>query len=146
MSLQLKRVFDEPAPGDGRRVLVDRVWPRGLTREAAHIDEWLPDLGPSTALRKWFGHDPAHWSQFRERYRAELAAASQRQRLAHLRHLASREAVTILFGAKDREHNQAVVIAELLQTSERDLKTAYEREDASVINPQPRPAAYNRRS
>ncbi len=115
MSLQLKRVYDEPAAGDGRRVLVDRIWPRGLSKAAAHVDEWLPDLGPSSALRQWFGHDPARWETFRERYRAELAAAGQRARLTHLRDLAGREPVTLLYGAKDREHNQAVVIAELLR-------------------------------
>jgi uncharacterized protein YeaO (DUF488 family) len=115
MSLQLKRIYDEPSAGDGRRVLVDRIWPRGLSKNAAQVDEWLRDLGPSSELRKWFGHDPARWGQFRERYRAELGAADQRQRLAQLRDLASRQPVTILYGAKDREHNQAVVIAELLQ-------------------------------
>ena len=115
MSLQLKRVYDEPSADDGRRVLVDRVWPRGISKDAAHIDEWLPDLGPSRELRTWFGHDPARWGEFRKRYRAELDSADQRTRLAHLRDLASRHDVTILYGAKDRAHNQAVVIAELLQ-------------------------------
>jgi uncharacterized protein YeaO (DUF488 family) len=116
MSLQLKRVYDQAGPHDGRRVLVDRVWPRGLSKGAARVDEWLPDLGPSTELRKWFGHDPARWDEFRRRYRAELDEPDQRERLRRLRELAGRQPVSLLYGAKDRDHNQAVVIAELLRS------------------------------
>ena len=115
MSLHLKRIYDEPRPDDGRRILVDRVWPRGLSKAKADVDEWLRELGPSTELRKWFGHDPARWQEFRRRYRAELNNSAQRERLDHLRELAAREPVALLYGAKDREHNQAVVIAEMLQ-------------------------------
>src|SRR5581483_10748886 len=114
---RLNRDYDEPGPRDGRRVLVDRVWPRGLSKEDAHIDEWLRELGPSTELRKWFGHDLARWEEFRRRYRAELNEPQQRERLQHLRELAGRQQVSLLFGAKDREHNQAVVIAELLRST-----------------------------
>ncbi len=112
MSLQLKRVYDPPAASDGRRILVDRVWPRGLSKQNARIDEWWRDLAPSTELRKWFGHDPARWEEFRKRYRAELK--QREERLAQLRELAAIEAVSLLYGAKDTERNQAVVIAEAL--------------------------------
>lgn len=125
MSLQIKRVYDEAGPQDGRRVLVDRVWPHGLSKDAARVDEWLPDLGPSTELRKWFAHDPARWEEFRRRYRAELREPEQRERLQHLRELAGRQPVSLLFGAKDREHNQAVVIAELLQSRSRRASDAH---------------------
>jgi uncharacterized protein YeaO (DUF488 family) len=114
MAIRLKRVYDPPSADDGRRVLVDRVWPRGLSKERAHVDEWLRELGPSTELRKWFGHEPSRWDEFRARYRDELKAPEQRQRLQYVRKLASKETVSILYGAKDREHNQAVVIAEQL--------------------------------
>jgi uncharacterized protein YeaO (DUF488 family) len=113
--VRLKRVYDQPSVDDGPRILVDRVWPRGLSKEEAHVDEWLRELGPSTELRKWFGHDPERWNEFRARYRAELEAPEQRQRLQHVRDVAKKGGVTILYGAKDREHNQAVVIAEILE-------------------------------
>jgi uncharacterized protein YeaO (DUF488 family) len=116
--LQLKRVYDEPSSDDGRRILVDRVWPRGLSKAEAQVDEWLRELGPSTELRKWFGHDAARWGEFRRRYRAELNQPDQRRRLQHLREIAAHERLSLLYGAKDREHNQAVVIAELLQHAE----------------------------
>lgn len=117
MPLELKRVYDEPGPRDGRRVLVDRVWPRGLSKEDAHVDEWLRELGPSTGLRKWFGHDPARWEEFRRRYRAELSEPHQRERLQRLGDIAKQGPVSLLYGAKDREHNQAAVIAEILRAS-----------------------------
>jgi len=113
--VRLKRVYDERSPDDGVRVLVDRVWPRGIGRAQAAIDEWLRDLGPSTELRKWFNHDPGRWEEFKARYRAELSAPEQRLRLEHLRDLARKQPLTILYGAKDREHNQAVVIAEEIE-------------------------------
>lgn len=117
MAVHLKRVYDPPAAKDGIRVLVDRVWPRGMTKAAAHIDEWLKELGPSTELRKWFNHDPRRWEEFRSKYRTELRAAEQRERLDHLRQLAGkRKPLTLVYGAKDTEHNQAVVIAEELKS------------------------------
>jgi uncharacterized protein YeaO (DUF488 family) len=112
--VRLKRVYEHVSADDGRRVLVDRVWPRGLSKHEARVDEWLPELGPSTQLRKWFGHDPERWSEFRTRYQMELKAPEQRRRLDYLRELAGGQMVTILYGAKDQEHNQAVVIAEQL--------------------------------
>jgi uncharacterized protein YeaO (DUF488 family) len=115
MAIKLKRVYDPPAAGDGVRVLVDRVWPRGLTKDAAHVNEWLKELGPSTELRKWFNHDPARWPEFQSRYHAELQAPQQRERLKHLRDLAAHEALTLVYGARDTEHNQAAVIAAELE-------------------------------
>ena len=111
--VRVKRIYDAPARCDGRRVLVDRVWPRGIKKDDAALDEWLRELAPSTELRKWFGHDPKRWPQFRTRYRREL-----RQHAAQLRELrerAAQERVTLLYGAKDSEHNQAVVLAEALR-------------------------------
>ena len=112
MSVRLKRVYEHVSPDDGRRVPVDRVWPRGLSKHEARVDEWLPELGPSTQLRRWFGHDLERWTEFRTRYQAELDAPEQRQRLDYVRELALGQTVTILYGAKDQEHNQAIVIAE----------------------------------
>jgi uncharacterized protein YeaO (DUF488 family) len=114
MAIRLKRVYEPAEEDDGVRVLVDRLWPRGLSREKARLDEWLKELGPSTALRKWFNHDPERWDEFRSRYRVELASPAQRQRLDHLRALARQGQVTVLYGARDSEHNEAVVIADEL--------------------------------
>ena len=106
--LKIKRVYDPPARGDGERILVDRIWPRGLSKREAAADKWMKDLGPSHALRKWFGHDPRRWSEFRRRYVAELHR--QREALATIAGKATRGSVTLLFGARDRDHNQAVVL------------------------------------
>jgi uncharacterized protein YeaO (DUF488 family) len=114
MTVHLKRVYDPPARGDGVRILVDRVWPRGKTKDAAHVHEWIKELGPSTELRKWFNHDPARWKEFQAKYHAELKSPEQRERLDHLRQLAAKRPLTLVYGAKDTEHNQAVVIAEEL--------------------------------
>lgn len=108
----LSRAYDEPGADDGYRVLVDRVWPRGRTRDALEIDEWARDLGPSNELRRWFGHDPARWDEFHDRYRAELARPEVTAVLDRLAETARRERLTLVYGARDREHNQAVVIAE----------------------------------
>lgn len=112
MAVALKRVYDEPAPADGTRILVDRLWPRGLSREAAHLDLWLKDVAPSNELRKWFGHDPDRWSEFRTRYRDELK--HNPDALAQLKQAVAKGHATLLFGAKDKQHNQAVVLKELL--------------------------------
>ena len=116
MNVRLKRVYDPPAGNDGVRVLVDRVWPRGVTRAGAHVDEWAKELGPSTELRKWFNHDPARWDEFQARYHAELQAPDQQQRLKHLRDLAGGKPLTLVYSARDTEHNQAAVIAAELQS------------------------------
>lgn len=113
MAIQVKRVYAKPDKSDGVRILVDRVWPRGLTKEEAHIEEWMRDIGPSDELRKWFGHDPARWQEFEKRYFRELARnAGLVDKLAAR---ARRGKVTILFGAKDEEHNQAVAIKEYIE-------------------------------
>jgi len=112
MTIQLKRVYEEPAKSDGTRILVDRLWPRGLTKEKAHIDLWLKEVAPTDDLRKWFGHDPARWPEFRARYRAELKR--NHEQLTLLRQALAKGPATLVYGAKDEEHNQAVVLHELL--------------------------------
>ncbi len=110
MEIRIKRVYAQPDKHDGRRILVDRLWPRGLTKEKAGVDLWLKDIAPSTELRKWFGHDPGRWEQFKERYLAELKGNSEQIRLLKLE--LDKGAVTLVYGAKDEEHNEAVVIRE----------------------------------
>jgi uncharacterized protein YeaO (DUF488 family) len=110
--VRIKRVYEPPATTDGLRLLVDRLWPRGLSREAAALDDWMPDVAPSAALRKWFGHDPARWTRFQQRYRRELDANPDVVRALAAR-IRGRRA-TLLFGAKDVERNQAVVLRERL--------------------------------
>jgi uncharacterized protein YeaO (DUF488 family) len=111
-NVRLQRAYDEPGPDDGHRVLVDRVWPRGRTKEHLRLDAWERELGPSTTLRQWFGHDPERWQEFRVRYHLELAQPDQAQTLDELAAAARSGPVTLVFGARDREHNQAQVIAE----------------------------------
>lgn len=112
--IRIKRVYREPSVRDGIRILVDRVWPRGLTKKRAHIDAWRKDLAPSTALRKWFSHDRAKWTKFRKRYRAELMDSDQRSALKELARLSRHRTITLLYSAADEEHNQAVFLKELL--------------------------------
>jgi uncharacterized protein YeaO (DUF488 family) len=112
MTIKLKRVYEEPAKTDGTRILVDRLWPRNLTKEKAHVDLWLKDVAPSTALRKWFAHDPAKWPEFKARYKAELK--NNASQLALLKRTITRGPATLLYGAKDTEHNEAVVLQDLL--------------------------------
>lgn len=107
---RIKRVYELPDKHDGRRILVDRLWPRGLTKEKASIDLWLKDIAPSTELRKWFDHDPGRWEEFKERYLAELKGNSEQIQL--LKQELDKGIVTLVYGAKDEEHNQAVVIQE----------------------------------
>lgn len=113
MTLFLKRVYEPPARGDGLRILVDRLWPRGLSKEEAAIDLWLKEVAPSTGLRKWFGHDPGKWSEFRRRYRAELGG--RESAIGTLRQHEARGRVTLLYGARDEAHNQAVVLKEYIE-------------------------------
>lgn len=112
MDIRLKRIYDPPAPDDGTRVLVDRVWPRGVTKQAARLDAWLRDLAPSDELRRWFRHDPAKWEEFRRRYEAELADVGPR--LHWLRERARQGRLTLLYGARDEQHNNAVVLRDVL--------------------------------
>jgi uncharacterized protein YeaO (DUF488 family) len=114
-NMRLQRAYDDPRPDDGYRVLVDRVWPRGRTKEELRLDQWARDLGPSTALRKWFGHDPARWTEFQDRYHAELAAPERAAALDELAAIARHGRLTIVYGARDREHNQAQVIADEIE-------------------------------
>ena len=116
MPLQIKRVYDPPHRDDGLRILVDRLWPRGLTKQAAAIDQWIKECAPSNELRKWFAHDPAKWEEFRQRYFAELG--SKEEQLVPIRALAGKQRVTLLFGAADLEHNNAVVLMEYLGAKE----------------------------
>ena len=113
-SIETKRIYDAPAKTDGFRVLVDRVWPRGVTKEKASVDLWMKEIGPSTQLRKWFGHDPKRWDEFRKRYRAELE--DRTDLLDDLRHHAAKGRLTLVFSAKDEEHNQAVALKKILGT------------------------------
>lgn len=115
--LQLKRVYEPAARGDGVRVLVDRLWPRGLSKEKAAVDHWMKEVAPSTGLRKWFGHDPDRWSEFKRRYKAELR--EHKDLLADLRKLNRQHTVTLVFGAHDEEHNDAVVLHEVLSRGTR---------------------------
>ena len=110
--IRLKRAYEEPAPGDGQRLLVDGLWPRGVTKADLQIEAWLKAIAPSTALRKWFGHDPARWDGFRSRYFAELAANPEA--LSQLRGYLSRGPVTLLYAARDEEHNNAVALRDFL--------------------------------
>jgi len=112
--LQLKRVYEPAAPSDGRRILVDRLWPRGLTKEKAALDEWMKEIAPSTDLRRWFAHDPEKWPEFQKRYRQELRAHADLVREIATR--ASRGRVTLLYGARDEVHNEAVVLAAVIRS------------------------------
>jgi uncharacterized protein YeaO (DUF488 family) len=112
MKIRLKRVYEPASKGDGCRVLVDRVWPRGVRKEEAQIDVWLKEVAPSTALRKWFGHEPARWEEFEKRYFAELNAHPEV--VEELVRLAKRGLVTLVYGAKDETHNNAVALKEYL--------------------------------
>ncbi len=109
IKIEIKRVYDPPAAEDGTRILVDRLWPRGLRKEAAALDLWLKDVAPSAELRTWFGHDPARWIEFGRRYRAELK--SNDPAVEHLAGLANNGRVTLLYAAHDTAHNQAIVLA-----------------------------------
>jgi uncharacterized protein YeaO (DUF488 family) len=111
-SVRLKRAYEDPASEDGTRVLVDRLWPRGLSKADAAIDHWARDLAPSTELRKWFGHDPARWDEFRRRYSEEIR--SQPEAFTHLCELARTGPVTLVYAARDQTHNDAVVLREVL--------------------------------
>ena len=117
MNLKLKRVYEPSDKNDGTRILIDRLWPRGMTKAKAGVDIWLKELAPSAELRKWFGHDPDKWTEFKKRYRAELEENDEQ--LAQLREEIKKGAVTLLYGAKDEEHNDAVALAEFLRNQKK---------------------------
>jgi len=116
MPILLKRVYEKPSPADGARVLVDRLWPRGVTKRAAALDAWLKELAPSHALRRWFHARPRHWQMFRKRYLLELAQPAAEQALEQLYHLAARRrSLTLVFSSRHPEHNNAAVLKQLLE-------------------------------
>jgi uncharacterized protein YeaO (DUF488 family) len=111
--IQVKRVYEKPSRKDGLRILVDRLWPRGLTKERAAVKLWLKDVAPSTELRKWFGHDPAKWKEFQARYRQELR--EKKDALELLKQKSEAHTVTLVYGARDEEHNEALVLKKILE-------------------------------
>ncbi|WP_424889371.1 DUF488 domain-containing protein [Streptomyces sp. XH2] len=112
--VRMRRVYDPPEEADGSRVLVDRIWPRGLTKEAAALDEWCKDVAPSTGLRTWYGHDPGRFEEFSRRYRTELRDEPHEAALQHLRELSRRGTLTLLTATKDRDISAAAVLREVL--------------------------------
>jgi uncharacterized protein YeaO (DUF488 family) len=116
--VRARRVYEAPDPADGRRVLVDRLWPRGLAKAAAHIDEWLKAVAPSDELRRWYGHDPAKFEEFRRRYGGELREPERAAALAHLRELAAAGPVTLLTATRDLQHSEAADLVERLRQGE----------------------------
>ena len=113
--LKIKRVYEPPSPADGRRLLVDRLWPRGVAKERAAIDEWRGDLAPSHDLRRWYGHRPDRWEEFFRRYRAELAAAGMNDELVHLARRAAREDITLVYAARDPAYSHARALARFVE-------------------------------
>jgi uncharacterized protein YeaO (DUF488 family) len=113
VDVRRKRAYEPAVPDDGHRVLIDRIWPRGVSRERARLDEWARELAPSSELRQWFGHDPARFFEFRRRYETELAV--HEEKLRELRRRARQGRLTLVYGARDTEHNDAVVLADVLE-------------------------------
>jgi len=113
VTIRIKRVYGKAAKADGERVLVDRIWPRGLTKKEARVDDWFKEVAPSSALRKWFRHDPARWKEFKKRYSAELD--DQGEQVDKLVRAARKRTVTLLFSAKDTEHNNAVALKDYIE-------------------------------
>jgi uncharacterized protein YeaO (DUF488 family) len=113
MAVRIKRAYELPERADGYRVLIDRLWPRGVSKQEARLDEWARELAPSSELRRWFGHEPAKFDEFRRRYRAELSG--HEEKLRELRRRGRGGTVTLVYSARDTEHNDAVVLAELLR-------------------------------
>jgi uncharacterized protein YeaO (DUF488 family) len=115
--IQLKRVYEKPSRKDGVRILVDRLWPRGLTKERAAVNLWLKDVAPSTELRKWFAHDPAKWKEFQVRYRKELR--EKKDALKLLKEKSQDHTVTLVYGARDEQHNEALVLRKIVEGRKR---------------------------
>lgn len=122
--IEIKRAYEPVRPDDGARVLVDRLWPRGLRKQDAHVVQWMKDLGPSNELRYFFGHDPSRWKEFQKRYRTELRRPEARQMLDELVEMAQRGKLTLVYSARDTEHNQAIVLKTLLDSRLNRQKTA----------------------
>lgn len=138
--IRLKRAYEPAEPADGFRVLVDRLWPRGLHKDGAHIDLWLKEIAPSDALRRWFGHDPARWEDFQRKYRAELR--DRTDLLRTIEDALHEGPVTLLFAAHDEEHNNAVALRELLERSDRTARDVDSHHGTAAARP--RPAAKDR--
>lgn len=115
MKISVQRVYKARRDAKGKRVLVDRLWPRGVRKESLKLDLWLRDVAPSDELRKWFGHDPQRWKEFQRRYRAELKRPERQEQLQELLALARKGPVTLLYGARDEEHNEAVALRAYLE-------------------------------
>jgi uncharacterized protein YeaO (DUF488 family) len=128
--IRIKRAYEPPASADGMRILVDRLWPRGVTKEALAIERWIKEIGPSDALRRWFGHDVERWDEFRRRYAVELT--KQTELLAELRSLARRGTLTLVYAARDDAHNNAVVLRDVLTRARRGAQAAPKRGRASA--------------
>ena len=120
MNLRVKRIYDPPEPSDGYRLLVDRLWPRGVSRERAALDAWMKEIAPSTELRRWFGHEPSRWQEFKRRYGLELD--TNPELVAEIQALIRNQQVTLLYSARDRDHNQAVALVEYLKVSGSSLQ------------------------
>lgn len=113
--IRIKRAYDPPRADDGERILVDRLWPRGVTKEAARLSRWVKEIGPTTELRQWFGHDPSRWEAFRQRYEQELRQPEKHAMLLDLARMSRRGVVTLVFAAKDETRNNAVVLKDLIE-------------------------------
>jgi uncharacterized protein YeaO (DUF488 family) len=116
MNIKIKRVYEQPDRKDGERILVDRLWPRGLTKEKAGVDLWLKEIAPSTELRKWFDHDPEKWQRFRRRYETEIRDKDDLIKV--LRQKAREGTITLIYGARDEKHNEALVLKQFLEKME----------------------------
>ncbi len=117
MTVEIKRVYEPAGENDGYRVLVDRLWPRGVSKERAAIDFWAKEIAPSDELRKWFSHDPSRWEEFRKRYRDELSTEDRKKMMKDLIFRAGKGRLTLLYAAKDTDHNNAVVLREAIRNS-----------------------------
>jgi len=115
--VRIKRAYEPATDDDGYRVLVDRLWPRGVSKDKAHLDTWMKDIAPSTELRRWFGHDPARWDEFERRYRAELDEPERSQLVEALAERATHGPVTLIYGARDTAHNEAVVLCAIVSAA-----------------------------
>jgi uncharacterized protein YeaO (DUF488 family) len=123
MKLKIKRVYDKPAKEDGMRILVDRLWPRGLTKEKAAVDLWLKEIAPSTELRKWFAHDPKKWTEFRKKYLQELE--ENQEQVSILKEHLKNAIVTLVYGARDQDNNEAHVLEALINHKIRISKKGF---------------------
>ena len=125
--LKVKRVYDKKETSDGKRILIDRLWPRGLRTENAAIDEWLKEISPSDELRRWFNHDPEKWDEFRRRYRKELSSPEKREILERIAKQAAHSDVTLVYGARETEYNNARVLEELIgeDTKEKTVRSSH---------------------